>query len=425
MSDHSLLFDFSSASGCYYAPRGHHYGVGRVTYGFGQQLAQHFPEKLGIGSGDFSAECHPFLEREFPELAKFCIEPRNTKFEFSLMRWVDLASESGGMREDFLSKARRALWRPYDNQLRWRRSRATRRVYRDAKLIHSEFQHPVVSRCPNARAIYTVHDLIGVTGHGVSSEVRAHKTAQFKNAWKAGSHFVCDSKYTADCLRELIGSDSDRIGWSGLGLDSVFKPVDNPLLLQDWKAKFGIAPSQRYVVAHTGQLERKNLLSVIEVVKRLRDAADPDLILLFLGYPKNLAQDFDRHLPPSLKWRDFVRFSGNLADEDFPVIYSGAELMLFLSWAEGFGLPALEAMGCGVPLICSNRTSLPEVVGNGGILVDPADMEAVISLTTNLLQNQDLRASLRQKGLTQAASMNWSNAGLRLRDVWNNVLNFR
>jgi glycosyltransferase involved in cell wall biosynthesis len=422
MTEPDLLFDFSAVSGCYYAAPGNHYGVGRVTYGFALELAKHFPERLAISSGDFSAECRPFLEREFPNLAKFCIEPRNSSVDYLLMRWVNLAAEKGGMRTDLSSKIRRALWRPYDNNLRWQRSPATKRVYRQAKLIHSEFQHPVVARCPKARAIYTVHDLIGVTGDGVSDEVRIHKTKQFKNAWAAGAHFVCDSKYTADSLTELIGRADDRIGWSGLGLDPVFRPVEKPFLLEQWKTKFGIANSQRYVVAHTGQLERKNLLSVIHVVKTLRLTEDPELILLFLGYPKDLEEEFDKHLPPSIQWRDFIRFSGNLADEDFPVIYSGAELMLFLSWAEGFGLPALEAMGCGVPLICSNRTSLPEVVGDGGILVDPANLEEVTALAADLLQNQDLRNSLRSRGLERASSLNWTAAGNRLKDLWNNII---
>lgn len=422
MNEPDLLFDFSAVSGCYYAPPGNHYGVGRVTYGFARELAKHFPERLAISSGDFSAECRPFLEREFPELTKFCIEPRNFDFESSLMRWVDLAATNGGMRTDIASKLRRAFWRPYDNKLRWQRSQATKLIYRDAKLIHSEFLHTVVSRCPQARVIYTVHDLIGVTGDGVSAEVRIHKTAQFKNAWNAGAHFVCNSKYTADCLIDLIGTSDKRIGWSGLGLDPVFRPVNNPALLEQWKAKIGIGRSQPYVVSHTGQLARKNLLGVIQVVDTLRRTVSPDLILLFLGYPKELRTEFDKQLPPSVKWGDFVRFSGNLADEDFPIIYSGADLMLFLSWAEGFGLPALEAMGCGVPLICSNRTSLPEVVGNGGILVDPANMEEVTALAIELLQNQDLRTSLRSRGLEQAASLSWSTAGNRLKSLWDNVL---
>jgi glycosyltransferase involved in cell wall biosynthesis len=421
MSNKSLLFDFSAVSGCFYAPPGNHYGVGRVNYGFARQLAMHYPDRLGISSGDFSAECRPFLNREFPELSDFCVEPQNHVIESAFMRWVDLGNPSGEMRIDNYSKVRRALWRPYDNQLRWQRSQKTKGIYRHAKLIHSEFPHPVSSRCPKAQVVYTIHDLIGVTGTGVSKEDRNFKTNQYRSAWESGAHFVCDSKYTGDCLKELVGHD-ERIGWSGLGLDSVFKPTENSELLAKWKGQMGINYSQRYVVAHTGEIERKNLISVIKVVDRMRAELDRDLILLFVGYPKQLRTEFDRCLPPSIQWRDFVRFSGNLSDGDFPIIYSGAELMLFLSLAEGFGLPALEGMGCGVPLVCSNRTSLPEVVGNGGLLVDPTDIDSVFTAASEVFRNRELRDSLRFRGLLQANSLSWKSAGNRLKDIWENAL---
>lgn len=421
MSEKNLIFDFSALSGCFYAPPGNHYGVGRVNYGFARELALHYPNRLGISSANFSAECRPFLDREFPELADFCIEPQNHFLEVNFMRWVNLGTPGGEMRTDTYSKLRRALWRPYDNRLRWRRSQKTKNTYQNAKLIHSEFPHSVASRCPNARVVYTIHDLIGTTGNTVAQEVRDYNTAQYAKAWKSGANFVCDSKYTADCLIELLGGD-DRIGWTGLGLDPIFKPVKNVNLLKKWKAKMGIEATQRYVVAHTGEIERKNLITVIQVVARMRETLDPDLVLLFVGYPKQLLKEFDKRLSPSIRWRDFVRFSGNLADCDFPIIYSGAELMLFLSWAEGFGLPALEGMGCGVPLVCSNRTSLPEVVGDGGILVDPANMDAVYFAASEVFCDTELRASLRAKGLKRAETLSWKAAGNRLKNIWDGAL---
>ena len=97
-------------------------------------------------------------------------------------------------------------------------------------------------------------------------------------------------------------------------------------------------------------------------------------------------------------------------DEDKPAVYSGARLFVFPSLYEGFGLPPLEAMSCGAPVICSNRTSLPEVVGDAAISIDPDDISSMVEAMRSVLANSALRDDLRARSLQHAAQFSWRKA---------------
>jgi len=106
---------------------------------------------------------------------------------------------------------------------------------------------------------------------------------------------------------------------------------------------------------------------------------------------------------------------------DLPALYSGAICFVYPSYFEGFGLPPLEAMKCGTPVIAGNRTSLPEVVGDAGLLVDPMDVAALSSAIERLIGNSDFRNELRVKGLTQAHKFDWRETARRTLDVYKEV----
>jgi glycosyltransferase involved in cell wall biosynthesis len=102
-----------------------------------------------------------------------------------------------------------------------------------------------------------------------------------------------------------------------------------------------------------------------------------------------------------------VRFLRFVPEEDKPLLYGAADLFVFPSLYEGFGLPPLEAMACGAPVVCSQAASLPEIVGDGGLLVDPTDVAALVEAMRAVLSDETLRAGLRQRGLAQAARFSW------------------
>jgi len=114
---------------------------------------------------------------------------------------------------------------------------------------------------------------------------------------------------------------------------------------------------------------------------------------------------------------DHVIHLGYINDEDLPVIYSGAKVFAFLSLYEGFGLPLLEAMACGVPVVAASTSSLPEVVGDAGILVNPYDVKAISESIWKILSNKRLRNELIRKGIERAKLFTWSRAASMTYDI--------
>jgi glycosyltransferase involved in cell wall biosynthesis len=113
-----------------------------------------------------------------------------------------------------------------------------------------------------------------------------------------------------------------------------------------------------------------------------------------------------------------VILTGYVPESDLPVLYSGALCFVYPSYFEGFGLPPLEAMKCGVPVIVGNRTSLPEVVGDAGILVDPFNADAIAGAMDNLISDSNLRAELSIRGLARANLFDWRETALQTLTVY-------
>jgi glycosyltransferase involved in cell wall biosynthesis len=122
---------------------------------------------------------------------------------------------------------------------------------------------------------------------------------------------------------------------------------------------------------------------------------------------------------------DSVVFTGHVPEVDLPALYSGALCFVYPSYFEGFGLPPLEAMQCGTPVIAGNRTSLPEVVGEAGLLVDPFDVEALAGAMAKMLDEPDLREGLRVKGLERARLFSWKETARQTLKVYERAYGVR
>jgi len=422
MSEGSLLLDLSAVSGCYYAPAGNYYGVGRVLIGYASGLQTHFGARLGLCSALYPAEGWLFLEREFPDLLENYIEPKPSSWERKAIRWVDMGDPAGGIRNDPWSKLRRKFWRAYVNECRWRLSEKVRETYRHARLLHAELRTKATARCPAAKRLHTVHDLIPIRDNPPDSAVRQEFEWLLRAAERSGAHFTCYSESSANDLMEFLGISRDRIHLTSLAVDKAFRPVEDAVSLASWRQRLGLLGDDRYVLAHTGQFKRKNIAGIVRVMELVRRTGAPQVKLVFAGYPKRIEQELDESVGDSVAWREFVRFTGSLDDGDFPVLYSGAELMLFLSWAEGFGLPPLEAMACGCPVVATNRTSVPEVVEDAALQVDPADEEVCAEAVLSLLTSPSLRREFAQRGLERARHFSWERVGERVSAAWETVL---
>jgi glycosyltransferase involved in cell wall biosynthesis len=160
---------------------------------------------------------------------------------------------------------------------------------------------------------------------------------------------------------------------------------------------------------HVGTIEpRKNLKRLLEAVHRLREAED-DVRLVVVGSKGWLYQGFFQQLE-ELGLKDAVALPGYVPDADLPALYSGARLVVVPSLYEGFGLPVLEGMACGAPVVCSNASSLPEVGGDAARYFDPTDVAAMEDAILTVWRDEAQREAMRQDGLARAAQFSWERA---------------
>ena len=178
----------------------------------------------------------------------------------------------------------------------------------------------------------------------------------------------------------------------------------------------------RPYILYVGSLEpRKNLLRLLQACARLREKHQ-DWHLVIVG-----ARNFWKNVPvvetvEELALKPWVHFTGFVEEEDLPALYNGADLFVFPSLYEGFGLPPLEAMACGTPVVTSNSSSLPEVVGDAAIMVDPYDVDAIADAMARVLDDPALADDLRQRGLARAGQFSWERMAQETIKVYQHVL---
>jgi glycosyltransferase involved in cell wall biosynthesis len=177
---------------------------------------------------------------------------------------------------------------------------------------------------------------------------------------------------------------------------------------------------RRPYILSVGSLEpRKNLLRLLEAYARLEGSRPSLVIAGARNYWKSspVVETVSR-----LGLEQHVRFTGYVEDADLPALYSAASLFVFPSLYEGFGLPVLEAMACGTPVVTSSVSSLPEVAGDAALLVDPRDVDAIASAMRRILDDSDLAADLRARGLARAAQFSWERTARETLAVYEKVL---
>lgn len=225
------------------------------------------------------------------------------------------------------------------------------------------------------------------------------------------------STFTKTRLMEITGISSEKISVIHNGIDERFVPKKQDEI--DNTRKFLGIPSSNYMLS-LGSLEpRKNLHRLLEAWNLICNKIPNDVWLVLAGGKgkstvfKDLSFD---NLPPR------VYFTGYVSDEHLPALYSGAIAFAYVSLYEGFGLPPLEAMACGVPVITSNTTSIPEVVGDAAILVNPYDTEEIADSIYKLVGNASLCEQLRLQGLKRARRFNWDNTAKQIWELLNSAM---
>jgi glycosyltransferase involved in cell wall biosynthesis len=271
--------------------------------------------------------------------------------------------------------------------------------------------------CP-VPTVVTVHDL------GYLYYPQAHRLLdRWYLDWTTRRHsrlaaaVVADSQATFADLTRHYQADPDRIVVIYPGCDESLGRVDDPRAVATVRARYGLGADY---LLYLGTLQpRKNLVRLVEAFACLRSRA-ADLKLVLAGKKGWLYDElFDRVKSLGLEGR--VVFSDYIAEDDKAALLSGALALVYPSLYEGFGLPVLEAMACGTPVLTSNVSSLPEVAGDAALCVDPLDTDAIATGMSRLIDDADLRRTLVQRGYDQVRKFSWANAASEVLQVLETV----
>jgi glycosyltransferase involved in cell wall biosynthesis len=255
----------------------------------------------------------------------------------------------------------------------------------------------------------TVHDLSFVRyPRYFSAKQRAwHAAIHPARLLARASRVIAVSSHTKTDITETFGVPSERIDVISPAVGPEFRRSDDAAIAEI-RAKYGIG--RRPFILYLGTLEpRKNVRRLIEAYGRI----DADADLVIAGGRGWLDGDVFDAAASSPK-RDRIRFLGYVDEQDKPALYSAASVFAYPSHYEGFGMPPLEAMACGTPVLASHASSLPEVVGDAGLLVDPHDLTALVDGLEAILTDARLRDAFRDAGPERATRFTWQQSAERL-----------
>lgn len=271
----------------------------------------------------------------------------------------------------------------------------------------------------HARTVFTLHDLIYLRYPEYHLPYnRWYLRLAMPRFLRASDVIVTPSECSRQDAIKAYGLPEWKIKVIYEAPAPTFKPASGPAPLNGVRQKYNLP--EKYIL-HVGTIEpRKNLTRLLEAFRPLL-AHWPHLKLVLIGKKGWLYEPFYQRLQ-ELGLTEQVVFPGYVDEADLPALYHLAEVFVFPSLYEGFGLPPLEAMACGVPVICSNSSSLPEVVGDAALLVDPTDTAGLHSAMRRVLEDPALRADLARRALVQAQKFSWQKAVDELEQVYRSLL---
>ncbi len=270
------------------------------------------------------------------------------------------------------------------------------------------------------KKVLTLHDLTPI----LFPEMHTRET---NLTWKSSLKFIknrtnvmiCDSISTKnDCIK-LLNIPEKRLRVIPLSADEQYKPLKNKKQIHDeLKQEYNIDTP---FILFVGTLEkRKNVPTLLKSFYKLKKCKIEHKLVIVGGKGWKYTKIFD--LIEELNLKDDVIFTDYVTDEYLVKLYNAADLFVYPSLYEGFGLPPLEAMACGCPVITSNTSSLPEVVGDAGIMIDPNDIDSLTESMHKILTDNELRKEMSRKSLERAGMFSWKKTTKETWDVYEDAL---
>lgn len=281
----------------------------------------------------------------------------------------------------------------------------------------SDFVLPPVR---SARSLLTVHDLsFMTTPQCAEASLRDFLNHVVPNAVARADHVLADSESTRRDLMQFLGVPADKVTVVYPGVELRFCRQENPTELQRVRARYGIGDGP--FILGLGTLEpRKNWPTLIRAWAQLRRDKRFTHRLVIGGGKGWLTEGIFEAVEAS-GFRSEIILTGFVADADLPTLYSTADVFVLPSLYEGFGIPVLEAMACGTPVVCANNSSLPEAAGDAALQVEASDEAALAAVIQRLVKDATLRSQLQERGLEQARRFTWDAAARSLLSTYERV----
>ncbi|GAT35370.1 glycosyltransferase [Terrimicrobium sacchariphilum] len=277
---------------------------------------------------------------------------------------------------------------------------------------HGQFRGPMV---------LTVHDLFPLE-EPAGSYNRRMLEQTLALADPARTWVLSVSEYTRRELIKVSAIPAERVIVMPLAAESLFRPTGDGDARKAFLRRHGI-PDAPYFLSVANPQPRKNIPHLIRCFQEFAKTEKEHQLVLVgsrkLGWNHS---EIDREIEKAPELRQRIHFTGAASDEELAVAYSNCTAFLFPSQEEGFGLPPLEAMQCGAPVVSSNTTSLPEVTGNAAILVPPDDECGLVQAMQSLVSRRELREDLREKSLARARGFSWEKTAQIVTDTYRQAL---
>jgi len=270
-----------------------------------------------------------------------------------------------------------------------------------------------------APVIVTVFDVAFL----VHPETKPAEDTRYWSTWvrrsvRRAERVIATSEATKRDLVNLCGVSPERIVTIPLGVDPRFRPVEDAGQIKQICSRCGIVSP---FVLYVGNIEpRKNLVRLIAAYHRLKGQHESLPKLVVCGQKGWLYDDVFRTVE-ELNLREDVLFIGNVPHAEIPCLYTESQALLYPSLYEGFGLPILEAMACGTPVVTSNISSMPEVAGDAAILVDPFSEAEIADAIEAVLTDTSLRTRLVERGFARTKQFSWTDVARRTLEVYREV----
>ena len=228
------------------------------------------------------------------------------------------------------------------------------------------------------------------------------------------------SEFSKLDIAEEFNFPKEKIFVTHLAAEDIYRPIDRAYCKKFIKDNYKIADN--FILYVGGYSPRKNIIGILEAFSLLKDNLKEDLKIVITG-KKGISYEIYKNKAIELGISNSVIFTDFIPLNDLPIFYNACEFLVYPSFYEGFGLPPLEAMACGVPVIASNVTSLPEVCRNSAILIDPNDIDELCYSMERVLTDSFLKLTMIERGLS-TSNNSWKNTALNTIKAYESIINF-